>query len=377
MNHLTVTHIPDPIARGTSESSDVDSLTAKRIAVVSYPTLFQVSGGMAMKVRQTVRALRTIGVDARLANLVEESISDFDLVHVFGAFNCNHRFVTVAQGLHKPVVVSPVLMPPFSENDGRLARFIDRVTGKLTGWSLSTSYGQIRSALDGADMLLALGSGEREMLLKGYGQPESKIVIVPNGVGEQFFTATPELFLKTFGISRPVVLHVGIIGEVKNQLGLVRALQDDELEVVLVGPCSNLDRRYLEQCIKEGHGRVRYLGEFPHGDEMLTSAYAAAAVLAVPSKFEGMSNCVLEALAAGTPVVTTKHHSWDFRADESAVIEVDPTNPREIRDAVLKLLQGPKPRAQCQAIVSPLSWKSVALRVAKAYAKLIAADIRV
>jgi hypothetical protein len=307
---------------------------------------------------------------------VDELIADFDLLHVYGAFNSNDRYVSLAKGLHKPVVVSPVLMPPFSEADGRLARFVDRATGKLTRWTQRTTYGQIRAALDAADVLLALGKGEREMLRKGYQQSECKIEIVPNGVGKHFFNATPDLFVTTFGITRPVVLHVGIIGDVKNQLGLVRALKGKKLEIVLAGPCTELDRPYLEQCLAEGQGRVRYVGQFPHGDPLLTSAYAAASVMAVPSMFEGMSNCVLESLAAGTPVVTTKHHSWDFKPDESAVIEVDPTSSQEIRDAVSRLLQEPKPRAQCQAVVASLSWTAVAQQIAKVYCRLISANAK-
>jgi glycosyltransferase involved in cell wall biosynthesis len=359
------------IASGASERSVSKLLDGKRIAIVSYSTLFQVPAGLVMKVQKTVHALASIGVNAKLVNLVDESLSDFDLVHVFGAFNGNDRLVLHAKGLPKPVVMSPIMTVPFSRNDGRIARLIDRVIGRFTGWRLSTTYRQERAALDGSDILLALGSSEKETLMKGYQQPESKIELVPNGVGEQFFNATPDLFLKTFGISRPVVLHVGNISDQKNQLGLVRALRGENVEIVLVGASSDLVRPYLEQCISEGDGKVRYLGVFPHGDPLLTSAYAAASVLAVPSQYEGMSNCVLEALAAGTPVVTTKHHSWDFKADESAVIEVDPASSQEIRDAVSKLLRHPKPRARCQAIVLPLSWTSVAQQIARVYSKLL------
>ena len=371
MNKINEMQSSQPVASDKSECPLSKLLGGKRIAIASYSTLFQVPAGLVMKVQQSVRALVSIGVNAKLVNLVDESLSDFDLVHVFGAFNGNDKLVLHAKGLRKPVVMSPIMTVPFSQSDGRIARLIDRAIGKLTGWKLSTTYRQERSALDGADILLALGTSEKETLMKGYQQPESKIELVPNGVGEQFFTATSELFLKTFGISRPVVLHVGNISDQKNQLGLVRALRGKNVEIVLVGASSDLVHPYLEQCISEGDGKVRYLGVFPHGDPLLTSAYAAASVLAVPSQYEGMSNCVLEALAAGTPVVTTKHHSWDFTADESAVIEVDPASSQEIRDAVSKLLRHPKPRARCQAIVLPLSWTSVAQQIVSVYSKLL------
>src|SRR4051812_23254236 len=103
MNEATTTRRPGSALDTASQPSMAELLGNRRIAIVSYSTLFQIPAGLAMKVRQTVRALVSIGVDAKLVNLVEESLSDFDLVHVFGAFNGNDRVVTHAKGLKKPV----------------------------------------------------------------------------------------------------------------------------------------------------------------------------------------------------------------------------------------------------------------------------------
>src|SRR5688572_14492398 len=208
-----------PAVSTNASLGHVLSLTGKRIAVLSYPVLFQVPAGMAMKVRRTVQALTSIGVDARLVNPVEDRLADYDLAHVFGAFNSNDRTATFCKALGKPVVISPILMPPFSPAQARLAHVIDLVVGRLTRWRFNTTYGQIRRGLDAADTLLALGAAEQAILAKCYGQPASKVRIVPNGVGEAFYTASPDLFLRAVPLSRPMVLHVGIVGETKNQLG--------------------------------------------------------------------------------------------------------------------------------------------------------------
>ena len=53
-----------------------------RVAVLSYPMLFQTAGGLKMKVGRTVDALVRRGVDAHLFDPVRERLRDFDLVQI-------------------------------------------------------------------------------------------------------------------------------------------------------------------------------------------------------------------------------------------------------------------------------------------------------
>ena len=320
-----------------------------------------------MKVLKTVEKLNEIGVAAKLVNPVAERIADFDLLHVFAAFNGNHRLVQEAAAWNVPVVLSPILMPPWTRWNSWKARALTQAIKHATHWTVTSTYDETRIALDGSRRLLALGSGERDLLVRAFLQDPRKIAIVPNGVGDWFFEAAPERFRAHFSLKRPLVLHVGILGEMKNQLGLVRALRGYDATIVLIGPCAAQRRDYLAQCIIEGEGRVHYLGEMAQDDPLLASAYAAADIVAIPSLSEGMSNSVLEALAAGTPVVTTKNHSCDFLGDERTVRQVNPLDLKDIRAAVEKML-AVKPEAdQCRYLVSQLSWSKVALQVRDNY----------
>jgi glycosyltransferase involved in cell wall biosynthesis len=342
-----------------------------RVAVLSYPMLFQTSGGLKMKLGRTVDALVRRGIDARLIDPVRERLRDFDLVHVFAPYNGNHRLVEQARDDDRPVVMSTILNPPFSRWDGIRARFISRAVGKLTGWTVTTSYQQMSNAMQLADHLVVLGSIERRMLTDAYLVPPAKISIVQNGVGEEFFRATPDAFLARWPtLRRPFVLHTGLIGDVKNQLGLVRALKGVDVDVVLVGQAVGSARDYLAACLAEGGDRVHYLGELPHG-ELVASACAASAVVAIPSRHEGMPNSILEALASDRPAVLTDNHTMDFALPANVATQVAPDDHEAIRRAVTAFLANPPAPGLARAVVADKSWDTVAGQLEDIYRNVL------
>lgn len=342
-----------------------------RVAVMSYPMLFQTAGGLKMKVGRTVDALRARGIDARLIDPVRERLTDYDLVHLFAPYNGNHRIVEQAKSDGLPVVISTILNPPFTKQDGKRARLLGRVLGKLTSWDVKTSYEQVVSALTLADHLVVLGGIERQMLIEGYQMPASKITTVHNGIGEEFFRGQPEAFLQRWPIRRPFVLHTGLVGDVKNQLGLVRALRGVDVDIVLIGYVAKETQGYLDACLSEGGPRVHHLGELPHG-EIIASANAACALVAIPSRHEGMPNSILEALASDKPVVMTNNHTMDFTLPTDVARQVGPDDHAGIRAAVCDLLQSPPPPGRARSVVATMSWGKVAEQLHGIYNQVLA-----
>jgi glycosyltransferase involved in cell wall biosynthesis len=342
-----------------------------RVAVISYPILFQTSGGLKMKVNRTVEALNRAGIDARLIDPVRERFTDYDLVHVFACHQGNFRIIQQAKGDGLPVVVSTILNPPFSLWDGVLASQLSRLVGRLTNRAVSTSYEQIKVGLDLADKLIALGKIERQMLIEGYSIASKKVSIIHNGIGEEFFNTGPELFEQTFSIPKPFVLHTGIICDTKNQLGLIRALKNDEsIHIVLIGPSNKASDGYLQECLALGGDRVHYLGELEHG-QLIASAYSAASVIAVPSQHEGMPNTILEALASDKPAVMTNRHTVDIDLPSDVVKQVSYSDIQAIRDGVLGLIKQSIPKGRCRSVVESLSWGAVAEQLASIYKELM------
>ncbi len=130
------------------------------------------------------------------------------------------------------------------------------------------------------------------------------------------------------------VLWVGTIEPRKNLPALLRAWKGvkTDAELVLVGPRGwNED---LDQLIR-GAERVRALG-FVDGLD-LPGLYKASSVFVFPSLLEGFGLPVLEAMAQGTPVITSKGTSTEELAGDSAVL-IEPRDEVAIRDAVSRVL---------------------------------------
>ena len=341
-----------------------------RVGLCSYPMLFQRSGGLQVQIQSTRRALEAFGVDARLVDSINDDFAEFDIIHVFCLAHGNYAIVETARQKAVPVVISPLINPPFSAWQKILADLCDRVTGRLTNWTVQTTYGLNRGALQSADFVVTLGMEERRIVVEGYGVPRQKVAIIPNGISRGFFLAEAGLFVDRFGIANEFILSVASISEYKNQLGLIAAVMPLDCDVVLIGPCSADNEAYLERCKSLGGSRVHYLGPMDHGDPLLAAAYAAAKVFVLVSQSECAPISALEALAAGTPVVLTRNNSLDLPNGAVLVRTVPPRNNLEIRRAISQLLQDSPTGSVCSEAVSACSWENTAKALKKIYLQI-------
>lgn len=336
-----------------------------RIAMISYPMLFQHSGGLQVQVRETIAALVKLGVEARLVDPTRDRLVDYDIIHVFSAINGNHRIVESARALGVGVVVSPLIQPHWNKRLAMLARLLESLVGRLTAWNVKTEYRQIASALHGADALVALGDVEKRSIMDAFRIDKESIRVIPNGIPERFFRGNPSTFRQATGIHSDFVLCVASINTYKNQLGLARALEGSGLPLVLIGPCQDHDRSYLGQLSRHSH--VRYLGGMDYTDPLLASAYAAATVFCLPSNSEVMPLSVMESLAAGTPVVMTRNHAMDVSGMREVCTEVCPSRPHEIGVAIHAFVESRPVAERCREAVRGFTWEAVAEQLRQCY----------
>ncbi|HYE69985.1 MAG TPA: glycosyltransferase family 4 protein [Aquabacterium sp.] len=336
-----------------------------KVAILSYPMLFQSAGGLQIQILETVAALQRRGVDARLVNPVQERLSDFDLTHVFAILNGNQRAVEWAAAQRKPIVLSPLLRPNWTANFAKRAALGDWIVSRLTGWEVKSEYRHLKSGISQATRCVALGTIEKQCLREAFGVPESRCDVIPNGIPSRFFSADPKPFLEKFGLQPGFVLCAASINSHKNQLGLVKAVAPLGIPVVLAGHCQPIDEAYLAAA--KSFPNVHYVGSLPYDGPLLASAYAAAGVFCLPSMSEVMPLTVMEALAAGTPAVMTKHHCMDLQGMSKIVAEVEPTDADQIRNAIRQLLANAPSGAACSSAVEHLTWDAVATQLQRTY----------
>ena len=164
------------------------------------------------------------------------------------------------------------------------------------------------------------------------GLPRDRIFVTPLGVDESFFVEPT---------SGEYVLGVGTLEPRKNQLRLVQAMAGIDAELLLAGRRGWACDEVLEAAEKAPN--VSWLGHVP--EARLRELVAGASVVAYPSLFEGFGLPVLEALAAGKPVLTSDRDPMREVAGDAALL-VDPCDIGAIADGLLRLLGDPALRAR-------------------------------
>jgi glycosyltransferase involved in cell wall biosynthesis len=168
------------------------------------------------------------------------------------------------------------------------------------------------------------------------GIDDERIHVIPHGVRPA--VTTPEevsRFRERFGLRRPFVLWAGTREPRKNLPVLIsafgRMLQAGaDLDLVLVGPEGwGPERDRLTRVQEE---RVRILGRLSNAD--LAAAYAGARVFCYPSLREGYGLPVSEAMAHGTPVVTSHGTATEEVAGGAAIL-VDPRDETDLATGLL------------------------------------------
>lgn len=349
-----------------------------RIGILSYPMLFQRDVALQSQVRETTRALQSLALQHGFELAVElvdpspRRLDQFDLIHVFSTGGGNHRIVEAAAALGVPVVLSPLISPGWNRACGELARQADHGLGKETAWTLHSSYAQSRRALQLASVVVALGDSERKAIEEGFLIDGAKIRVFPNGVSARLFDADGDLFRLRTGMRGPFVLMDGPVSPYRNQLGMARALAGMGLPFVMLGEARERDQDYLAQ-IRAVRG-VTCLGGLKEDGPMLASAYAAASVVVLPSRGDVCTRTVFDALAAGTPVVTSAESPIAIAGSRFALRQVAWDDQAAQHEALLDLVAAPPERAAVRDLVRPFTWERAAQQLAFCYLDQLASS---
>jgi len=211
---------------------------------------------------------------------------------------------------------------------------------------------KVRSAAERARLVVAISEQTGRDLHELYGVSRDRIRVVYQGCRAVFHRPVPpgqlEEAARRHGLAPGFVLQVGTIEERKNLLLTVRALAGlPGATLVAVGRATPYAERVQELVEASGlEGRVRILSGVT--TEELAALYRLAAVAVYPSVFEGFGIPIVEALASGTPVVTTRGGVFPEAAGPGSAY-VDPQDPEELRATLAAILSDPGRRAEMRS----------------------------
>ncbi|MBI1313759.1 glycosyltransferase [bacterium] len=197
---------------------------------------------------------------------------------------------------------------------GRLAARWAEIPHVLSGIRVADRRGRWRLVVDRwtenlVEKHVCVSRGVADFCIRESGLTEEKVVIIPNGVDIGTYRDAEPADLSEFGISADaeVVLAVGRLDQQKDPLLLLSAVSQiaasrPNLHLLFAGD-GPLRGRIEETARRLGLGdRVHLAGWRPEIPQLLK----AASLLVLPSRWEGMPNVVLEAAAAGVPVIATR-----------------------------------------------------------------------
>ncbi len=179
-------------------------------------------------------------------------------------------------------------------------------------WTREYSRRYVHRVVAGARLVVAVSEFTRGELVEVLGTPAEQVRVVPNAVPAGF---SPD----GARAEGDYVLAVGTLEPRKNLVRLAEAAELAGVELRVVGA-----RGWGDVALP---AHVKLVG--PVGDEELAALYRGARCLAYPSLYEGFGIPIVEAMACGTPVVTSAGGATEEVAGGAAVL-VDPLDPQAI-----------------------------------------------
>ncbi|AUM72630.1 glycosyltransferase family 4 protein [Pseudomonas fluorescens] len=216
-----------------------------------------------------------------------------------------------------------------------------------------------------------------------FGLPAERLKVAPLGVAARFHPREPEAIdavLKAHGLeNRRYFLCVGTLEPRKNLSLALRAhaglpesvRQTFPLFIVGMSGWQQAQLNDELKCALAG-GHVCLAGYLP--DEQVAQLLAGARALIFPSYYEGFGLPVLEAMASGTPVITTRCSAMPEVAG-TAGIYCEPDDPQGMRDAMARLMEDHPHWQTCREAglqqAALFSWERCAKVTAQAYRQVL------
>src|SRR4029453_18394376 len=226
---------------------------------------------------------------------------------------------------------------------------------------------------------LTVSEASKRDILRYFGISPSKIHVIHNAIDERFGETPSEEDVwrvrERYQLNDPYVLYAGNIKPHKNLERLIEAFYllrregADHVKLLIIGDeiskYATLRRAVHRYKL---HQHVRFFGFVP--DRTLAVLYRLAGVFVFPSLYEGFGLPPLEAMASGTPVITSNLSSMPEVVGDAAML-IDPYDPAAIADGIHRVLTDETLRRDLRrkglARAQQFSWEQSVRRVREIY----------
>ena len=220
-----------------------------------------------------------------------------------------------------------------------------------------------------AARIITVSEFTRRQIIEWSEVAPEKVVNVGNGIES---TYRPQG--DSYALGFPYLLSVSNRKPHKNEFRIVEAFAkadlDPRMHLVFTGETTEKLSRWIDT--QQVHSRVEFIGNVP--EERLPSLYRGAQALIFPSLYEGFGLPIIEAMACGTPVVTSNITAMPETAG-SAALFVNPRSVEEIANAMERIVGDSSLRNQMRdrGIVraGEFSWEATCLRVTQLLREIV------
>jgi len=325
--------------------------------------------------------------------IVEESGPRFRaVVETAGAYSIAEQFTVpldmrreAVDLFHAPHYVLPPLTPCRSVvtiHDCIHLRFPQYLPSRL-GYAYARA--QMWAATHKAARVITVSEASKRDILRYFRVPESRIDVIYNAIDERFWLE-PDVeevhrVRERYRLTDPFVLYAGNIKPHKNLERLIEAFhlmrhEDPNLKDVQLLIIGDEISKYatLRRAVHRHklHKHVRFFGFV--SDQTLAALYRLADVFVFPSLYEGFGLPPLEAMASGTPVVTSNVSSLPEVVGDAAML-VDPYKAEAIADGIMTVLRSTHLREDMRKRgferVKAYSWERSVKRVHEIYQEVL------
>jgi glycosyltransferase involved in cell wall biosynthesis len=286
---------------------------------------------------------------------------------------------------HAPHYVLPLLTPCKSVvtiHDCIHLRFPQYLPNKL---AYAYARGALWAATHRANRVLTVSEASKRDILKYFHIPKDKVDVIYNAIDERF-GETPDhdevaRVRERYQLNDPFVLYAGNIKPHKNIERVIESFHllrrgpgMEQVKLLIIGDeiskYATLRRAVHKYKL---HKHVRFFGFV--ADRTLAILYRLAAVFVFPSLYEGFGLPPLEAMASGTPVITSNVSSLPEVVGDAALL-VDPLDAAAIAEAMRRVLTDPALQEDLRQRglnrAGEFSWDRSVRRVREIYAEVLA-----